>query len=143
MSLPTADQIATLAAAFDTFTRRYKLKAATVSDKALNEVDIQTLLFVANQPDCGPTDVARHLGLPLTTISSATDRLAKRSLLRRDRAEGDRRAVLLRLTESGIARVAAQRSAYDELYQIMLSRLSPSEREVFIELIAKIVENEG
>ncbi|RVU15162.1 MarR family winged helix-turn-helix transcriptional regulator [Methylobacterium oryzihabitans] len=142
MTTPTADQIATLGAAFQAFVRRYKLADAGRSERPLNELDVQTLLYVAQNPDCGPTDIARYLGLAVTTISSATDRLAKRGLLERHRIEGDRRAVALRLSEDGAARAAAQSNAYDALNRTMLARLAPDERDAFIRMVAKIACHE-
>ena len=138
MTKPTADQIATLGAAFQAFVRRYKLADAGSTAKPLNELDVQTLLYIAQHPDCGPTDIARYLGLAATTISSATDRLAKRGLLERHRIEGDRRAVALRLSEDGAVRAAAQVEAYNALNLTMLERLAPAERDTFIRMVTKI-----
>ncbi|EHM03139.1 transcriptional regulator, MarR family [Acetobacteraceae bacterium AT-5844] len=142
MTTPTDAQLATLGAAFGTFARRYKLSAANLADSPLNEVDTQALLYVAEHQDCGPTDIARFLGLPNTTISSATDRLAKRGLLERARMEDDRRAVALRLSSEGETRVAAIRQAYQDMCRLMLDPLTPQERETFISLITKIVFND-
>jgi DNA-binding MarR family transcriptional regulator len=142
MTTPTDDQLATLGAAFDTFARRYKLTAAAGADSPLNEVDGQTLLFVADHPGCGPTDIARFLRLPVTTISSATDRLVKRGLLQRGRTEDDRRAVALRLSGGGETRVASMRKAYQDMCRLMLERLSAAERDSFIAMISKIVYHE-
>lgn len=139
MTKPTDEQLATLGAAFDTFARRYKLADALRIDKPLNEVDKQTLLYVGEHPGCGPTDVARFLGVANTTISSATDRLVKRGLLERERAEDDRRAVALRLSAEGEAYVGAQVQAHQDMYRLMLERLSPAERDHFIAMITKIV----
>ena len=139
MTLPTDDQVASLRTALDAFTRRYKLVDAGKPGKALNEVDIQTLLYVADHPSCGPTDVARFLDVASTTISSATDRLVKRGLLARHRPEGNRRAVALLLTAQGEAHVAAHSQAHGDLYRMMLERLSPGERDGFIDMITKIV----
>jgi DNA-binding MarR family transcriptional regulator len=139
MTEPTDDQLATLGAAFDTFTRRYKLAEASGPDKPLNEIDKQTLLYVADHSACGPSDVARFLGVANTTISSATDRLVKRGMLGRDRVEGDRRAVALRLSDAGEAYVAAQLRAHRDMYRMMLVRLSAAERDRFIAMISKIV----
>jgi hypothetical protein len=91
MTTPTDDQLASLGAAFDSFARRYKLQDALGSETQLNELDKQTLIYVADHPECGPTDVARFLAVPNTTISSATDRLVNRGLLERHRPAGDRR----------------------------------------------------
>jgi DNA-binding MarR family transcriptional regulator len=142
MTMPTDDQLATLGAAFDAFARRYKLADALGSEKPLNELDKQTLLYVAEHPDCGPTDVARFLGVPNTTISSSTDRLVKRGLIERHRPEADRRAVALRLSGAGKARAEGFAAAHLELYRRMLAPLSADERTRFIAMITKIVSHE-
>jgi DNA-binding MarR family transcriptional regulator len=140
MTTPTDDQLASLGAAFETFARRYKLLDALGSEPPLNELDKQTLLFVAAHPDCGPSDAARFLAVPNTTISSSTDRLVKRRLLERHRPEEDRRAVALRLSAEGKVRADAILAAYRDLYRRMLEPLSPTERETFIRMIVKIVD---
>ena len=140
--MPTDDQLATLGAAFDAFARRYKLADALGSEKPLNELDKQTLLYVAEHPECGPTDVARFLGVPNTTISSSTDRLVKRGLIERHRPEADRRAVALRLSPAGKARADGFAAAHLELYRRMLAPLSAEERTRFIAMITKIVSHE-
>jgi DNA-binding MarR family transcriptional regulator len=142
MTRPTEDQIAALSAAFEAFVRRFKMADTSTSDRPLNELDFQTLLYVADNPGSGPTDVSRFLGLPLTTVSSATDRLAKRGLLERHRPEGDRRAVALRLSEAGAARVQERVQAHRALNAMMLERLAPSERKAFIRLVTKIASDE-
>ena len=139
MTTPTDDQLASLGAAFDAFARRYKLLDALGSETQLNELDKQTLLYVADHPECGPSDVARFLAVPNTTISSSTDRLVKRGLLERHRPEGDRRAVALRLSADGKARAKAIMTAHRELYRRMLEPLSPAERKNFIRMITKII----
>ena len=139
MNEPTDEQMAKIGAAFDAFTRRHKLADASGVERPFNELDKQVLLFAADHPGGGPSDVARFLAVPNTTISSATDRLVKRGLLDRDRTEEDRRAISLRLSKAGEAAVAALREVNQGLYRMMLQRLSPSEREQFIAIITKIV----
>jgi predicted transcriptional regulator len=97
MTKPTSKQLAALGAAFEAFARRYKLAEALSSEKPLNELDKQALFYVADHPGCGPSDIARFLTVPNTTISSATDRLVARGLLKRKRPPDDRRAVALHL----------------------------------------------
>jgi DNA-binding MarR family transcriptional regulator len=142
MTMPTDDQLAALGAAFDVFTRRYKLAEALGPVKPLNELDKQVLFYVAQNGGCGPTDVARFLGVASTTISSATDRLAKAGLLIRERPEQDRRAVALQLSGAGRVRVETLHLAYRDLCMRMLEPLGGAERDTFITLIQKIVHNE-
>lgn len=137
MTMPTDEQIAKLGTALDVFARRFKLTDVT-SGKPLAEIDKQILLYVEKHPGCGPTDVARFFGVATTTISSATDRLAKRGLLARHRLEDDRRAVALRLTEQGKTFVSAHRQAYLAMFKLMLDRLSPDERDSFVAMMTKI-----
>lgn len=140
--MPTDEELAALGAAFDHFTRRYKLTEALGPEKPLNELDKQVLFYVARQPDCGPTDVARFLGVANTTISSATDRLAKRDLLERHRHETDRRSVALRLTGAGQRRVAAMSAMYSDLHRRMLAPLTVTERRQLIGMMTKIISND-
>jgi DNA-binding MarR family transcriptional regulator len=142
MSDPTEDQLAALGTAFDTFARRYKLADARRSERPLAELDKAVLLYVADHAGCGPTDVARFLAVPTTTLSSATDRLVKRGFLRRERIKADRRAVALTLSEAGAAYARAQVETYRKMYMLMLSRLSAEERDRFIAMITKIVYND-
>ncbi len=142
MTTASDDQLAKLSAAFDTFARRYKLADVLGSEMPLNELDKLTLLYVRDHPACGPTDVARYLGVANTTLSSATDRLVKRGLLERHRLEADRRAVGLRLSEKGAARAEAYARAHHAMAEQMLQALTTTERDSFIRLILKIVHDD-
>ncbi len=137
MTAPTDEQIAKLGAALDVFVRRFKL-ADAAPGKPLAELDKQILLYVQKHPGSGPTDVARFLGVATTTISSATDRLARRGLLVRDRPAEDRRAVALKLTREGDASATAQAQAYLAMFKTMLERLSPEERDSLVAMMTKI-----
>lgn len=143
MTMPTDDELAALGEAFDLFTRRYKLAEALGPEKPLNELDKQVLFFVARNSSCGPTDVARFLGIANTTISSATDRLAKRGLLERHRPEADRRSVALRLTASGQKRVDTLAGMYGELHRRMLQPLTAPERRQLIAMMQKIISDDS
>ncbi len=137
--MPTDDELAALGTAFDLFTRRYKLAEVLGPEQPLNELDKQVLFYTARQPGCGPSDVARFLGVANTTISSATDRLVKRGLLARQRQESDRRAVALHLTEPGQRRVADLHAMYGALHRRMLEPLSAAERTQLIAMMTKII----
>lgn len=142
MTMPTDDELAALGEAFDLFARRYKLAEVLGPEQPLNELDKQVLFHVARQPGCGPTDVARLLGVANTTISSATDRLVKRGLLVRQRPEADRRAVALHLTDAGQGRVDGLNAMYGALHRRMLEPLDAAERKQLIAMMAKIISYE-
>lgn len=143
MTTPTDEELAALGAAFDQFGRRYKLAGLSGPDKPLNELDKLVLFTVGENDGCGPTDVARALGVAGTTVSSATDRLVKRGLLARERIEEDRRAVSLRLTPAGRARVDALLATYRDLHRHMLAPLTSAERRQLIAMLTKIVRHDA
>lgn len=142
MTMPTDEELAALGEAFDLFTRRYKLAEALAPDKPLNELDKQVLFYVSKHPGCGPTDVARFLGVASTTLSSSTDRMVKRAFLERDRPEADRRAVALRLTPAGQSKVRSLLGMYSELHRRMLEPLTVAERKQLIAMMTKILSND-
>jgi len=143
MTTPTEAQLAALGAAFDAFARRFKLAEASGSEQPLNEIDKQTLFYAARHDDCGPTDIARYLGVAATTLTSATDRLVKRGLLERERVAGDRRAVALRLTGAGQDKVRELEAAYHQMYRQFLDPLTPGEQDALIHILTKIVQTES
>src|ERR1700730_19399415 len=94
MTEPTQEQVEQLTRAFERFTRRFKVaEAAAAAENSLNALDVQTLVFVYDNPGCGVGDVARYLNVAMTTMSSAIDRLVKKALVERRRPEDNRRVV--------------------------------------------------
>ena len=143
MDTPIDTQAAALRSAIDALMRRFKIAEFEVAgDKPLNQIDIQVLLYIADRPGCGPTDVARHLNVAPTTISSVTDRLAGRDFLRRDRLDENRRSVALSLTGTGTAYVAHLVEVQKTHCRMMLERLPPEDRDIFVRLISGIAQNE-
>jgi DNA-binding MarR family transcriptional regulator len=139
MTIPADEDLKALAEAFDRFTRRYKLTEALRSDTPLGELDKHVLVRIAREPDSGPGDIARFLGLPATTLSSAVDRLVRRGLIARERHPADRRAVTLALTPAGRARVDALLAGYEQLHRAMLEPLTAEERRQLVAIMQKIV----
>jgi DNA-binding MarR family transcriptional regulator len=142
MTTPTDAQLAAIASTMEAFARRFKMADAMSMEHPLNEIDKQTLFYVNDHPDCGPTDVARFLSVPATTLTSVADRLVKKKLLERGRAETDRRAVALRLSDSGKVQVKALTDSYQDMYRALLAPLSPDDRDTLIRLLTNIVQTE-
>ncbi|WP_119389518.1 MarR family winged helix-turn-helix transcriptional regulator [Taklimakanibacter lacteus] len=139
MTEPTQVQVEQLTRAFERFTRRFKVaEAAAATDNALNALDAETLVFIGNNPGCGMGDVARYLNVALTTMSSAIDRLVRRSLIERRRTEDDRRSLALTVTHKGRQAIDDHVAAYRELCRIMLRSLDPREQDELIRLTEKI-----
>jgi len=143
MPEPTKDQVEQLTRAFERFTRKFKVaEAAAAADNALNPLDAQTLVFIAENPGCGMSDVARYLKVAMTTMSSAVDRLVKKGLVERKRPEDNRRAVALTASDKGRQAVADHVAGYREACRTMLRALEKPEQTELIRLTEKIAGNE-
>lgn len=143
MTEPSHAQVELLTRAFERFTRRFKVaEAAAAADNALNPLDAQTLVFVGENSGCGMGDVARYLKVALTTMSSAVDRLVRKGLIERDRADEDRRSVALTSTAKGQQAIDDHVAAYREACRAMLRALDPEEQSELIRLSEKIAASE-
>lgn len=139
MSEPTDEQVDKLSVAFERFTRRFKVaEAVAAADNALNALDTQTLVFAGENPECGASDVARYLDVPLTTMSSAIDRLVRKGLLERRRPVKDRRAIALTVTAEGLGAVDDHKAGYRNACIAMLRALDTPEQMELIRLTEKI-----
>lgn len=143
MPEPTLEQVEQLTRAFERFTRKFKVaEAVAAADNALNALDAQTLVFIAEHPGCGMGDVARYLNVAMTTMSSAVDRLVKKDLIDRRRPEDNRRAVALSANQKGRQVVDDHIEGYREACRTMLRALDLSEQGELIRLTEKIADNE-
>ena len=143
MPEPTKEQVEQLTRAFERFTRKFKVaEAVAAADNALNALDAQTLVFIAEHPGCGMGDVARYLNVAMTTMSSAVDRLVKKELIDRRRPEDNRRAVALSANQKGRQVVDDHIEGYRQACRTMLRALDSSERGELIRLTEKIADNE-
>ncbi|NSY51926.1 MarR family winged helix-turn-helix transcriptional regulator [Agrobacterium tumefaciens] len=144
MTEPTPEQIEKLATAFERFTRRFKVaEAAAVMQNSLNPLDIQALLFIDEHPECNLGDVARHLQVALTTMSSSADRLVRREMIERQRPEENRRSVALTITDKGQQVVADYIDGYRASCKAMLRALDAVDQTEFLRISQQIAKYEG
>jgi DNA-binding MarR family transcriptional regulator len=96
--------------------------------------DVGMLVKLAGPGEWNVRKVAETLGAPVSTISSALDRLENRGLIARRRKPDDRRAVYIELSAAARKLVARLLAAQVEACRAMLSPLSPVDREEVIRL---------
>ncbi|WP_421616665.1 MarR family winged helix-turn-helix transcriptional regulator, partial [Agrobacterium tumefaciens] len=110
---------------------------------SLNPLDIQALLFIDEHPECNLGDVARHLQVALTTMSSSADRLVRREMIERQRPEANRRSVALRITDKGQQVVAGYIDGYRASCKAMLRALDTVDQTEFLRITQQIAKYEG
>jgi len=74
------------------------------------------------------SELASHMGVTVSTMSIAIDRLERQGYVVRARAESDARVRHVRLTAAGERLRAAQKVLEPRLVTAMLARLSPADR---------------
>src|SRR5579859_499963 len=112
------------------------LAGSVYADLHANDVALFELL--ATPEPWSVRRVAEALTAPITTISSALDRLERQGLVERRRIPDDRRVVRIELTVRGRRLAARLRDAHVENCRSMLAQLNPHEREEFLRLAAQI-----
>jgi DNA-binding MarR family transcriptional regulator len=121
--------------------REFRLEPGMLAGSVYHELhanDIGLFEVLAGPGEWSVHRVARALSAPISTISSALDRLEHQGLVERRRISNDRRVVRLELTTRGNRLAARLRNAHVENCRSMLARLKPSEREEFLRLAARV-----
>jgi DNA-binding MarR family transcriptional regulator len=87
------------------------------------------------------SDFADAMGAPLSTASHMIERLVKKGMVERLRTEKDRRVVHVELSAEGKKRERLFLDQRLAMAREMLAPLSPGEREIFMELLGKMIQS--
>lgn len=85
------------------------------------------------------SELAAQMAMPLSTLTRVVDRMQQKELIERVRKPEDRRVVQVGLCERGCRVGEHFESCKRQLGRKMLEPLSPGEREILLELMAKLV----
>ena len=100
--------------------------------------EARALIVLSLRREMTMSDLAEALGVPLSTATHTVDKLVTKELAFRTRSEQDRRLVLVGMSESGRKFLESARARHQLMARSWLVPLSPGEREIFLELMAKI-----
>ncbi|MCE1236844.1 MAG: MarR family winged helix-turn-helix transcriptional regulator [Hyphomicrobiales bacterium] len=84
-------------------------------------------------------DLAAAAAVEQPTMAATLARMERDGLIRRAPDPADGRSSLVSLTETALADVDAVRRATDEVNALALADLAPSERDIFLSLLEKVV----
>jgi len=99
------------------------------------------LHVLADHPMSDQTMLSERSHFDQSTIADVTRRLVTRGYVRRERDPEDRRRNLLSLTEEGSRVLDDLRLRTDQMNNILLTTLSPAEREAFQQLSERVIES--
>jgi DNA-binding MarR family transcriptional regulator len=140
-SLERDDQALKLHIAISMLMREFRLEPGLLAGSpytGLHANDIGLFEVLAEPGPWNVRGVADTVQAPISTVSSALDRLEHSGLVNRVRTAKDRRIVSVELTAHGKRLADRLRDAHLLNCRAMLLRLSPEERNEFIRLADKI-----
>ena len=108
-------------------------------DLELSQREVNVLILLGERGKMIMTDLASAMRVPVSTLTRIVDRLENKKLLSRSRSEADRRIVVVRQKRKGKLLHASYQRHQRHLVQRMLGPLSAGEREVFLQLMTKLV----
>ena len=109
------------------------------SDLELWEWDVLSALRRAGEPyQLSPKQLLQQTLVSSGTMTNRIDRLVDRGLVRREADPGDRRGVLVTLTEDGRVRVDAAITRLVDAEAVLLASLSRSDRERLAALLREL-----
>ena len=139
--------MATCAPSLFTALIRTEMGAWNAVESALSEAEnaltlgrFLVLRTVRDTPACRIQEVAASQGITLGAASRLVDRLHRDGLLHRTPCEHDRRAIILTVTEEGLAHLERACMIVEEEQERLFTPLSAAQREELTRSLALIAE---
>jgi DNA-binding MarR family transcriptional regulator len=128
--------------------RRFFQICTTASAEVVTEADLTPLEFAVmayvnssdGEPDLDQSGLATRLGVDRNSTSLLVASLESKGLLERRVSETDRRARLVRLTPGGEKLFSNLHPKALEAQEQVLEALEPTEREVLLDLLVRVIE---
>ncbi|HUR14036.1 MAG TPA: MarR family winged helix-turn-helix transcriptional regulator [Mycobacteriales bacterium] len=117
--------------------------AQAVSSADLTPLEFAVLAYVNSldgEPDLDQSALAARLGVDRNSTSLLVGSLETKGLLERRVSDTDRRARLVRLTPAGEELFAELHPRAVQLQQQVLDVLDPTERELLLDLLVRVIE---
>ncbi len=104
----------------------------------LSLAEWRVLAFVGHKGRASSADVCSAFDVDRAEVSRAVARLFAAGLVLRQQDDGNRKRVLLELTEEGIALYRRTRDHRVDYFRSIMADLQPGEREVLDELLLRV-----
>ena len=119
--------------------------AIFISECAGAELDVTAvqwgiLSIVSEYPGVGQIEIAEELGLDRSNAANVVERLTKRGLLRQKVSATDQRKKEITITKAGQKIMGQLEGCAQRFQRTLLGPLSDSEREMFVELLTRLVQ---
>jgi DNA-binding MarR family transcriptional regulator len=135
-------QLRQLIGCFDALSQRLMVKRwpELVPDLEVSQKEIRAVVMLGRKESTIMSDLAGELNVPLSTATHTMDNLVAKGLAERARGDENRRIVRVALTTKGRELHQSFVNCQLAMGRSMLEALSPGEREIFLELMAKMTQ---
>jgi len=110
----------------------YRFERTKVARFGLTYEEIYLLQFLRRRSPVRMGDIAREMARPVSTATRVIDRLQKRRLVTREKDPGDKRNILVSLTEAGDAMVTDVEAHTFETVSRNLKRFTAGDIDAFV-----------
>lgn len=110
-------------------------------EPSLNQSHVFILIYIRCKGGCTVTEIANHLDITLSAVTSLVDKLCTTGLVVRIRSDKDRRVVFMKLTDRGEEVLDSIYKNKKKLFKIIVSNLTAEEIDNFFSTIEKMTEN--
>ena len=115
---------------------------AAAAQYGLNQLEIDILLFLHNNPDCRTaSDICRYRGLAKSNVSAAVEHLRSRGLLTVSPAPDNRRQRVLAFTPEALPVAAALAEIQRASLEPLFAGFTPQERQALQDYLRRMDEN--
>lgn len=125
---------------FDIY-RRLRKNFLNATEGRLTIYQIHVLLYLKEKKQASLNEVAKIFDTSLPSAAISVDKLVKEGLIKREISTKDRRITLIGLTKKGLKTINNLNKKRNLEIKLLLKKLSNKEKETFIDLLKKIINN--
>jgi DNA-binding MarR family transcriptional regulator len=114
--------------------------ADMAAEAGLTPLQYAALTYLFDEPDIDQNGLAARLGVDRTSAGQLVDQMESQGLVERRVNGADRRARLLRLSRRGTSLRERLRPKAHLVQARLLGTLTPTEREILLELLVRVIE---
>lgn len=121
----------------------WKLEGEAIITKEFEDItnnDMHVIEAVGLGEGCNMSSIAKKLDITVGTLTIAMNNLVNKKYVERRRSEKDRRVVLVKLTDKGVAAYKHHEEYHREMIEAILSRLDDTELPVLMKMLEAVTE---
>ncbi|MTI71006.1 MAG: MarR family transcriptional regulator [Firmicutes bacterium] len=109
-------------------------------DLKLSKSELFAMLIVDRHGEVIMSKIADNVNVSMSTATGIVDRLVKKSYLKRERSESDRRVVVIKLTKKGTEVINALKESISHYINVVYNSITDEEIKVLNGIILKVIE---